>query len=112
MKWLSALIMMSALALFLVPAGCQSKETSEIEVETNDAEYEIEWEALGSLAASAKRRVECKVTEEIERVGVLVAGHVGEVVEVDASLGESLGHFFAMARASPAVAEFFDITEQ
>lgn len=44
MKRLSAILVSMAMILFLVPAGCQNKEQSEIEVETNDAEYEVEWE--------------------------------------------------------------------
>lgn len=31
-------------ALFLAPAGCQEKEESEIEVETNGETHELEWE--------------------------------------------------------------------
>lgn len=44
MKRLHAILAMLAMVLFLVPAGCQNKDRSEIEVETDDAEYEVEWE--------------------------------------------------------------------
>ncbi len=41
---------------------------------------------LGALAPGAQRRVEREVAEQVERVGVGLAGRVGEVVEVDAAL--------------------------
>ncbi len=44
MKWLGTLILLLGLTICLAPAGCQNKETAELEVETNDTEHEIEWE--------------------------------------------------------------------
>ena len=40
--------------------------------------------AVGPLAAGAQRRVEGHVAEQVERVGVGLAGDVGQLVEVDA----------------------------
>ncbi len=61
------------------------------------------------LPSRQHRRVECKVAEQIERIGIGFSGLEGEGWEVDAAVLEGFDDFGALFEVGPAEAEFFGI---
>ena len=64
-------------------------------------------DAVGALAAGEHGRVEGQMAEEVERVGVGLAGLGGDGLEINAALGQLLDDCGALLRVGPAGAEVF-----
>ncbi len=62
---------------------------------------------IGALAAGEDRRVESEMAEEVERIGVGLAGLGGDGLEIDAALGQLLDNLGALGVVGPAGAEVF-----
>ena len=62
-------------------------------------------QALGALAAGAQRGVEGEVAEQVEGVGLGLAGGLGQFVEVDAAFGQRLDDLGALLGVGPLRAQ-------
>ena len=62
-------------------------------------------QAVGPLPAGAQRGVEGHVAEQVEGVGLGLAGGFGQLLEVDAPLGQGLDDRGALLRVGPLGAQ-------